>query len=77
MSEACVGGFWLGPAKYRANVLLLSESPTDFQVYNALLEPHERIMAFDLPHGGHLSHGYHTDTKKIYVLSICLLDYAV
>lgn len=27
-------------------------------------------MALDLPHGGHLSHGYQTDTKKISSVSV-------
>ncbi|KAL2471450.1 Serine hydroxymethyltransferase 2 [Abeliophyllum distichum] len=62
--------FQLDPAKWGVNVQSLSGSPSDFQVYTALLKPHERIMALDLPHGGHLSHGYQTDTNKISDVSI-------
>jgi glycine hydroxymethyltransferase len=29
------------------------------------METHDRLMGLDLPHGGHLSHGYQTPTKKI------------
>ncbi|KAL0432642.1 UNVERIFIED_CONTAM: Serine hydroxymethyltransferase, mitochondrial [Sesamum latifolium] len=58
--------FKLDPEKWGVTFWI----PSNFQVYTALLKPHERIMALDLPHGGHLSHGYQTDTKKISAVSI-------
>ena len=42
-------------------------SPANFAVYTALVEPHGRIMGLDLPDGGHLTHGFMTDKKKISV----------
>lgn len=47
----------------------LSGSPANLYVYSALLNSHERLMGLDLPHGGHLSHGYQTPTKKISAIS--------
>ncbi|CAB4398546.1 unnamed protein product [Rhizophagus irregularis] len=61
--------FNLKDSEWGVNVQPLSGSPANLYVYNAILKPHERLMGLDLPHGGHLSHGYQTDTKKISAVS--------
>ncbi|KAI9884218.1 MAG: translational activator of GCN4 [Watsoniomyces obsoletus] len=47
----------------------LSGSPANLYAYSALMNTHDRLMGLDLPHGGHLSHGYQTPTKKISAIS--------
>lgn len=59
----------LDPERWGVNVQCLSGSPANLQVYQAVMRPHERLMGLDLPHGGHLSHGYQTPTKKISAVS--------
>lgn len=67
--ERALKAFDLDPAQWGVNVQSLSGAPANLYVYNALMKPHERLMGLDLPHGGHLSHGYQTDTKKISAVS--------
>ncbi|MCJ1318606.1 Serine hydroxymethyltransferase, cytosolic [Xylographa vitiligo] len=61
--------FKLDPEKWGVNVQCLSGSPANLQVYQAIMRPHDRLMGLDLPHGGHLSHGYQTPTRKISAVS--------
>ena len=61
--------FRLDPERWGVNVQTLSGSPANLQVYQAIMKPHDRLMGLDLPHGGHLSHGYQTPQKKISAVS--------
>eukprot|EP00993_Chasmostoma_nieuportense_P000161 NODE_1147_length_1634_cov_574.694094_g1079_i0.p1 GENE.NODE_1147_length_1634_cov_574.694094_g1079_i0~~NODE_1147_length_1634_cov_574.694094_g1079_i0.p1 ORF type:complete len:407 (-),score=106.25 NODE_1147_length_1634_cov_574.694094_g1079_i0:160-1380(-) len=65
-----LAAYRLDAEEWSVNVAPYSGSPANFAVYTALLRPHDRIMGLDLPHGGHLTHGYYTPTKKISASSI-------
>ncbi|KAL7275844.1 Serine hydroxymethyltransferase, cytosolic [Rhizina undulata] len=67
--DRALQAFGLDKEKWGVNVQPLSGSPANLEVYQAIMKPHDRLMGLDLPHGGHLSHGYQTPTKKISAIS--------
>lgn len=62
--------FRLDESEWGVNVQPYSGSPANFAVYIALLRPHDRMMGLDLPSGGHLSHGYQTNSRRVSASSI-------
>ncbi|XP_044006854.1 serine hydroxymethyltransferase isoform X1 [Aphidius gifuensis] len=68
--KRALAAYNLDPEIWGCNVQPYSGSPANFAVYTGLIEPHGRIMGLDLPDGGHLTHGFFTQTKKISATSI-------
>ncbi|OMJ08538.1 Serine hydroxymethyltransferase 2 [Smittium culicis] len=62
--------FRLNPEEWGVNVQPYSGSTANFAALTGMLSPYDRVMGLDLPSGGHLTHGYQTDKKKISSSSI-------
>lgn len=67
--ERALEAFGLDHGRWGVNVQALSGAPANLYVYSAIMNTHDRLMGLDLPHGGHLSHGYQIPTKKISMIS--------
>jgi len=61
--------FALESGEWQANVQPHSGCEANLVVYNAMLKPGDKIMAMYLPDGGHLSHGWHMEEKKVTLVS--------
>ena len=71
--------FKLNSEIWDVNVQPYSGSVANLAAYLGILKPHDRIMGLDLPSGGHLSHGFYTNKKKVSSSSIIFesLPYSV
>ncbi|HTK03348.1 MAG TPA: serine hydroxymethyltransferase [Alphaproteobacteria bacterium] len=87
--ENALKAFGLSSKDWSANVQPYSGSPANLAVYNAILNPGDKIMSMYLPDGGHLSHGWQMPERKITLVSkifnveyykidpkTCIFDYA-
>ena len=62
--------YGLDPTKWHANVQAYSGSPANMAVYAALMKPGDKMMGLDLTQGGHLTHGFYTEKKKVSASSV-------
>lgn len=62
--------FSIDNGNWGANVQPYSGSPANFAAYTAMIKPNEKIMGLDLYCGGHLTHGFQTETKKVSASSL-------
>ena len=62
--------YGLDSEKWHANVQAYSGSPANFAVYSALLQPQDKLMGLELTQGGHLTHGFFTEKRKVSSTSI-------
>ena len=68
--KRALDAFNLKDSEWGVCVQPLSGSPANFATYTALIKPGDRIMGLDLYCGGHLTHGFQTDTKKVSATSL-------
>lgn len=62
--------FRLDSNVWGVNVQPLSGSPANFAAFTGLIKPGDKLMGMDLYSGGHLTHGFQTETKKISATSL-------
>jgi len=68
--ERALEAFNLDPNEWGVNVQPYSGSVANFAAYSGLLNPGDKLMGLDLPSGGHLTHGFQTERKKISYTSV-------
>lgn len=62
--------FGLKDSEWGVNVQPYSGSPANLAAYIAILKPGDKLMGLHLYSGGHLTHGFQTDQKKISASSL-------
>lgn len=63
--DRALQAYRLDPKQWGVNVQPYSGSSANWALYTGILQPNDRMMGLDLPHGGHLTHGFYTAKKKV------------